>query len=70
MVVGGIEQFLRDTQPDLLTFTGSTKLGKDSLYAAMVRTLGKRTAALGYYVTSEKAEGETVFQIKPLPSAS
>jgi hypothetical protein len=64
VVVNGIEGFLKQKRPDVLTFVGSDILGKGELYKRMADALRSRTAALGYTTTYVQGDGELVFSVK------
>jgi hypothetical protein len=66
VVVQGIEEFLKQKRPDLLTFVGSDVLGKGALYVRMAQALSGRAAAVGYQTAYKQGDGELEFSVTPV----
>lgn len=69
-VLQAIEEFLKETRPDRLTFSGDKGQGKGTLYAKMARMLAHRLHALGYDVREsgddDRYRNFTIFQKEPV----
>lgn len=69
VVVQGIEGFLKQKRPDVLSFVGSDALGKGALYVRMAQALRGRATAAGYETSYKQGEGELEFSVTPVSTS-